>query len=412
MTYSTIPDKVAYSIRQAFGGWYIVCGYRDTLTYGRQLNLRKINSLGTTYEDKLFGNTGIEQGYCVRQTADSGYLSVGFSTSSGTVDMYLFKTSKFFGTPLTARYFGGSGEDAARHVELTSDGGCIIAGYTNSFGAGNADFYIVKTNSNYDMQWSKTFGGAQADYAYSIQPTIDGGYAVAGITNSFGAGNSDFYLMKLNSIGDSLWAKTYGYANADSLFAMCQTVDKGFVMAGNTNSIGVGQTDIYVIRTDPLGNVVWSKTYGDGNYDGARSILELPDRGFFISGYTQSFGSGGYDFYALRTYYTGDTMWTKTYGDNNSEIAHSADLTSDGGYIMAGLKYGATLDSVTFVVKDGPLEPISCCLDTTGNVNYDLKDLCNVVDLTYTIDRIFRGGRRLRVQKRPISMVMVQAALL
>ncbi|MGH8015582.1 MAG: hypothetical protein ACREBV_05280, partial [Candidatus Zixiibacteriota bacterium] len=97
-------------------------------------------------------------------------------------------------------------------------------------------------------------------------------------------------------------------------------------------------------------------------------------------------------FYILRTFYTGDTIWTRTYGDNNSEFAFSADLTSDGGYIIGGLKYGAGLDSVTFVVKDGPLEGISCCLDTTGNVNYDLNDACNILDMTYMVDWIWRGG--------------------
>lgn len=344
--------------------------------------------------EKNFGGLGIETGNCVRVRPDSGFVSVGSTSSTGFggLDMYLVKTSKILWTPLTIRTFGGSGEDVAKSVELTSDGGCIIAGHTKSFGAGNADFYIVKTNSAFDMQWYKTFGGVQADYAQAIQPTIGGGYAVAGITNSFGAGNTDMYLIKLNSSGDSVWSKTYGYANSDSLFAMQQTFDKGFVLAGSTNSIGAGQSDIYVVRTDSLGNIIWSKTYGGSNSDGARSIIELPDRGFFIAGHTQSYGSGGADFYVLRTYYTGDTNWTRTFGDDNYEIAHSADLTLDGGYIIAGLKYGASLDSVTYVVKDGPLEPISCCLDTTGNVNFDMNDQCNILDMTYMIDAVFRGG--------------------
>lgn len=395
MTYNSIPDKVAFSIRHLTGSpSYILSGYRDTLVNGRQLNLIQINSIGNITLEKNFGGTGAEQANCVRQTSDSGFVSVGYtsSTGAGGLDMYLVKTSKLLWTPLTIRTFGGSNEDVAKHIELTSDGGCIIAGHTKSFGAGNADFYIVKTNSSYDQEWYKTFGGTQADYAHSIRPTVDGGYVVAGTTNSFGAGNSDMYLIKLNANGDSVWSKTYGNAGSDSLFSMQQTFNKGFILAGTTNSIGAGLNDMYVVRTDSLGSVLWSRTYGGSNNEGVRSIAELPDKGFFITGYTQSFGSGSSDFYVLRTYYTGDTIWTRTYGDNNSEFAYSADLSNDGGYIIVGLKYGASLDSVTFVVKDGPLDPISCCLNITGNANFDMNDQCNIVDLNYMQKKIFNGG--------------------
>ena len=396
-TYNQTPDKVAFSVRHAATNGYYLCGYRQVppgpLSNGRELNLVLLGDLGNVITDISLGGTGIETGYCVRVRPDGKVVSVGSISTSGAggLDFYFVHRSASL-INLGARTFGGTGDDEAKSVEPTADTGCIIAGYTKSFGAGNADFYIVKINSAFNMQWSKTFGSVQNDYAHSIQPTVDGGYAVAGITNSFGAGNTDMYLIKLNANGDSVWTKTYGYAGSDSLFAMQQTFDKGFVLAGSTNSIGAGLSDMYVVRTDSLGNIIWSKTYGGSNADGARSIIELPDHGFFIAGYTQSYGAGGNDFYILRTYCTGDTIWTRTYGDNNSEIAHSADLTLDGGYVIAGLKYGASLDSVTYVVKDGPLEAISCCLDTTGNANFDMNDFCNVLDMTFVIDKVFRGG--------------------
>ncbi|MGH8015393.1 MAG: N-acetylmuramoyl-L-alanine amidase, partial [Candidatus Zixiibacteriota bacterium] len=276
MTYNLIPDKVAYSVRQDQKGGYTLCGHTQyppgPFSNDRQLNLIRLNSAGAVQIDKDFIGLGIETGNCVRERPDSTYVAIGSTTTygAGGPDMFLIKTTRLLWAPYIYRTFGGAGEDAARHVELTSDGGCIIAGYTKSFGAGNADFYIVKTNSAFDLQWSKTFGGTNADYAQAIQPIVGGGYTVAGTTNSFGAGNSDMYLIKLNTNGDSVWSKTFGFSGSDSLFSMQQTIDKGFVLAGSTNSIGAGLSDMYVVRTDSLGNVVWSRTYGGSNADGVR----------------------------------------------------------------------------------------------------------------------------------------------
>jgi hypothetical protein len=170
-------------------------------------------------------------------------------------DVYLIKTDSV-GNTLWTRTYGGFVGDEGWSVQQTSDGGYIITGYTASFGAGMLDVWLIKTNAFGDTLWTETYGDTLGDGGSSVQQTTDEGYIITGSTNSFGAGSHDVYLIKTDSLGDTLWTRTYGGIFTDWGQSVQQTLDGGFIIAGGTYSFGSGNTDVYLIKTDGNGQVV------------------------------------------------------------------------------------------------------------------------------------------------------------
>jgi len=261
--------------------------------------------------------------------------------------VYLVKTNSA-GDTLWTRTYGGWDYDLGRSLQQTSDGGYIIAGATKSFGAGSYDVYLLKTDSCGDTIWTRTYGGSDRDYGRSLQQTSDGGYIIAAVTMSFGAGGNDFYLLKTDSSGDTLWTRTYGGREWDYANSVQQTCDGGYIIAGWTISFGVGSADVYLLKTDSSGDTLWTRTYGGSYWDEAYSVQQTSDGGYIIAGETESFGAGGGDVYLLKTDSSGATKWTQTYGGSHYDWGSSVQQTSDGGYIVAGStwSFGAGADDV------------------------------------------------------------------
>jgi hypothetical protein len=234
------------------------------------------------------------------------------------------------------RIIGGDLNDYGYSVEQTNDGGFIIAGCTNSFGAGFDDCYIIKTDESGNITWSKTYGGSETERAYCVQQTQDNGYIVAGHTCSFGAGQCDVWLLKLNANGDTAWTKTYGGSNYDFSKSVMQLSDGGYIIAGHTGSYGAGSYDFYLIRTEASGEVIWENAYGGSQWDMAWSVDTTAEGGFITTGWTESFGAGGEDVYVVKTDADGDTLWTKVLGGTGDDDGREVQLTSDGGYIIVG----------------------------------------------------------------------------
>jgi hypothetical protein len=336
-TYGGTSYDRAYSVQQTSDGGYIVAG--GTWSFGAgnyDIFLIKTDASGNVQWAKTYGGTSGDGAYSVQQTSDGGYILAGgtYSFGAGRTDIILIKTDAN-GNIGWAKTYGGTYDDGASSVQQTSDGGYILAGYTESFGAGGSDIILIKTDANGNIVWAKTYGGTGFDIASSVQQTSDGGYIVAGYTTSFGAGGA--FLVKTDANGNIQWAKTYGVIDSDLASSVQQTSDGGYILAGLTYSSGAGwYADIFLIKTDANGNIQWAKTYGGTNDDWAYSVQQTSDGGYIVAGRTESFGAGYDDIFLIKTDANGNIIWAKTYGGIYGDWASSVQQTSDGGYIVAG----------------------------------------------------------------------------
>jgi hypothetical protein len=311
---------------------------------------------------KTYGGASDDRAHSVQQTTDGGYIVAGriMSFGAGDFDIFLIKTDAN-GNVQWAKTYGGTSKDIAHSVQQTSDGGYIVAGYTESFGAGLRDIILIKTDANGNFQWAKTYGGAHWEEARSVQQTTDGGYIVAGFTRSFGPPwNGEFFLIKTDANGNLEWAKTYGGLGWDEASSVQQTSDYGYIMTGLTAAFGAGAYDFFLIKTYADGSLEWAKAYGGTSYDWAFSVQQTSGGGYIVAGFTQSFGAGSADFFLIKTYANGNLEWAKTYGGASDDRANSVQQTTDGGYIVAGFtaSFGAGGGDL-FLIKtyaDGSLE--------------------------------------------------------
>jgi hypothetical protein len=277
--------------------------------------------------------------------------------------------------------YGGESPDMAHSAQQTNDNGYIIAGQTSSFGAAGTDFYLVKTDSDGNMQWNKTYGGTSQDEAYAVRQTSDGGYIIAGVTSSFGAQFSDFWVIKTDSNGNAQWNKTYGGPRIDIAYSVQQTSDGGYIVAGSTNSFGSGNNDFWLVKTDGNGEMQWNKTYGGLYNDNAYSVQQTNDGGYVACGYTGSFGAGYEDFWLVKTDSNGNMAWNKTYGGENSDYAYSVQQTSDNGYIIAGDTYTTGAQLEVWLVKT----------DSSGNMQWNKRYGGPLDDGAYTVGQTSDG---------------------
>jgi len=312
-------------------------------------------STGSSGWTRTFGGGSAEEGYSVQQTSDGGYVIAGYTNSAGAggSDVYLIKTDTA-GNQVWTRTFGGSLDDYGRSVQQTSDGGYVIAGYTNSYGAGGSDVYLIKTDIAGNQAWTKTFGGSEWDIGYSIRQTSDGGYVIAGYTQSYGAGGSDVYLIKTDASGNQVWARSIGGSDLDVGYSARQTSDGGYVITGYTDSYGAGSDDVYLIKTDASGNQVWTKTFGGTVDDYGYSVLQSSDGGFVITGYKDYASADTDDVYLIKTDASGNEVWSQTFGSVNADAGYSVQQTSEGGYIVAGYtnSAGVSSDDVYLIKTD------------------------------------------------------------
>ena len=311
---------------------------------------------------KTFAILGNDFGNSVQATSDGGYIIAGLANIYGNTeeDLFIIKTD-MNGDTMWTKHFIGANEDWGRSVQQSTDGGYIITGGTYTFGAGYRDVYLIKLDSNGNTMWINTFGGTGGDAGYSVHQTMDGGFIIVGNTDMLGAGNPDVYLIKTDINGNSVWTKTFGGTNTDAGNSVQQTMDSCYIITGTTLSFGAGGIDVYLIKTDANGDLLWTKTFGGSGNDWGNSVHQTIDGGFIVTGWTNSFGSGGYDIYLIKTNFDGDTLWTKALGGISEDKGYSIQQTSDGGYIIVGYTYSfGSGNADVYLVKT----------DVNGNISW------------------------------------------
>ena len=305
--------------------------------------------------EEMYGGIDDDFGFSVVQTIDGGYAIAGYTTSYGVAgaNFWLIKTDSA-GTVQWNQTYGGANDDIGYSVVQTSDGGYTVTGTTLSYGAGGIDVWLVKTDGSGTPQWNQTYGGTSVDQGFSVIQTIDGGYAIVGYTESYGSGGIDVLLVKTDGSGTPQWNQTYGGASSDFGYSVVQTIDGGYAVAGTTLSYGAGSEDSWLVKTDPTGAAQWNQTYGDVMDDAGFSVVQTSDGGYAIAGITNSYGAGNYDFWLVKTDGSGTAQWNQTYGGTNDDIGWSVVETGDGGYVIAGYtaSYGAGGNDVWLVKTD------------------------------------------------------------
>lgn len=244
-------------------------------------------------------------------TKDGGFVLAGSTISYITPysDSLLVKTDAH-GVVEWLRIYGGPGIDKILSVIQTADGGFALCGWTNSFGKGEEDFWLVKTDAHGFLEWNRTYGGVLGEWANGIIQTVDGGFMLIGSTTSFGAVASDAWLMKTDSHGVLQWNQLYGDVlrqwnrfvgvSWDEVHTIIQTADSGFVFAELTDT-SWNHRDAWLVKTNAYGVVQWYQIYGGPEDDEAHAVIQTANGEFVLAGFTQSFGDGSRDAWLLKT---------------------------------------------------------------------------------------------------------------
>jgi hypothetical protein len=333
-------EEFGYSIECTEDGGTIIAGI--TASYGsgeRDACLIKLDSDGEVLWDQAFGGTGDETARHALQTDDGDYILTGTRDvdCDGESDLYLIRTDAQ-GNQLWSHTFGGEGDDSGNSLLQCPDGGFLIAGRTASFGAGGYDLWLIKTDPDGGEIWSATYGGPEDDLGYMIQPTTDGGYVVAGYTESFGNGQADIWLVKTDASGEELWTATFGGTSNDFGACVKPTDDGGYVIVGETHSFGSGG-DVWLIKTDAGGNTLWQTTFGGVQLDGGYPGVCVTDGGYVLCGWTKSYGKGDADVWVIRTDASGQVIWDETYGGAGDDRGLGIQEVSAGKFIITGYSW-------------------------------------------------------------------------
>ena len=297
-TFGVQSSSEGRSVQQTFDGGYIIGGSTLVGHDSTDVWLIKTDSQGNEVWDKKFGKTDCNVGNSAQQASDGGYVIAGYYTrhdGPGNRDAWLVKTDSS-GNEVWDKAFGGPGTDVGNpvqeteghSVQQTSDGGYIIAGSTVPPGEGSDDVFLVKTDASGNKAWDKAFGGPNIDMGSSVQQTSDGGYIVAGLTCSYGGGDEDAWLIKTDASGLKVWDRKFSGTADDAFASVRQTSDGGFIAVGCTGSSGSGGRDIWLVKTDRSGNKVWDRTFGGIHDDWGSSVRQTSDGGYVVLGATNS----------------------------------------------------------------------------------------------------------------------------
>ena len=376
-TYATAyQDDYAAAIRQADDQNYLAAGWTETQTAGSaDAWLLKFAQDGKIFWQKKIGGTKDDYASDLLRITATTYMVAGGTASfgAGGSDAWLLKLDANTGNILWQKAYGGARDDYAESIQPTANGGCLVAGWTESFGSGNRDIWVFEVDQAGNILWQKTYGGANLDMAVAIRRTTDGGAIVLAESNSFGAGNSDFWVLKLNSAGGIVWQKTYSVPylqweqtvdGVEHPQAIEQTQDGGYIAIGET--CDYGYENIWVIKFTATGDVTWQKTYGmPKSIDYGLAVQQISDGGYVIGGWNESL-------LVFKLDQNGTMLWQKAYDSVTSDFwgyASSLAITADKGYIIGGVAENSLRMTDMLALKlDQNGDAGSCTLKQTSSL--------------------------------------------
>ena len=279
-----------------------------------------------------------EIGNYVSKTPGNGLIITGQTLSYGAGDSDIF-VMKYNNTGELEwfRTIGGNSYDTAMEIQVLSDNSFILAGCSDSYGEGRRNGIIVKMNLCGNIEWAKSISAVRNDEINSIQETVDGGLFVAGRTTSSSLGNYDVLLLKLDISGNLQWGRIIGGNGYDNANSAQQTSDQGYILAGSTESYQIGNYDLLLIKINKSGNTDWIRKIGGNGFENADSVKQCSDGGYIVSGYSETYSSGGYDIVIVKFNQMGEVEWSKNIGGTGDEMDRSIHQTQDNGFILGGL---------------------------------------------------------------------------
>ena len=338
-------------------GGYLIAGNTSLLgdDYSNAL-LIKIDHTGKEMWKKDYTFSSVDRLNMVKELQDGSLVSVGFTMSSinSSSDIFIIKTDSQ-GNLEWQKSYGDDQDEKANSIDISIDGGFIISGEVINQNTGFSLCYLIKIDDEGELNWSNTFGGSQSDNGLSVISTNDAGFAITGMTRSSGDSDGDVWLIKVNGNGEMEWERTYGGNETEYGRTIQQTDDGGYIIIGQTESFGLGFNDAYLIKTDSEGNEIWSQTFGGQGTDHGRQVVSTLDAGYLISGYTDSFGTlGGFNFWLIKANSLGELEWQKFYGEQGDDRGLSGIQTSDGGYAIAGYSNSgaSNVSDILFIKTD------------------------------------------------------------
>ncbi len=295
----------------------------------------------------VIGGTGTEFAYDVFATSDGGFILTGTTDSygQGSQDLYVIKFDAS-GNSQWTRTVGSFGNDAGNGITVATDGDYIIAGESNSMGAGG-EAYVVRLSSTGTLLWTRSIGGSGSDGAREVYATSDNGCVIAGQTDSYGQGNLDAYVAKLDSNGTVEWSKAIGATNSEGSYGICVGSDGNMVIAGRGFPLA-GAAQIFIAKIDMSGNILWDKYFAshDVNDFFVPSDIVESGSGYVISGYCDTVAGSNKNSFLTKVSNSGVHQWTRIIGVAGNDHGYSMEKTSDGGFVISGISYGATASAI------------------------------------------------------------------
>ncbi len=329
--------EAVYSIQQTSDNGFIMVGPSHFLDDNYvEAFLVKTDQNGDSLWTKVIGNNQNFYPNCVKEDPNGGYVIVGEKQNSpGYRNAFLVKTDEN-GDSLWGFFYQGTRGAVGNYVTCTFDSGYVYTGYNNMSGSGD-NIFIYKLEANGDTGWFKIYNRGGDEIAECINQTTDGGFIIGGRTDYHTAGRNDFYLLKTDSLGDTLWTRTYGRSQNDYCYSVQQTSDGGYILFGTSDTIIVaGYTYSLAIKTDTSGQVEWQQIFDRSTGgDFGQSVQQTSDGGYIFGGNSLNPGQSQ-DFCFIRTDADGNIQWIKTVGGSATDRAYSVLQTTDGGYVLAG----------------------------------------------------------------------------